>query len=116
MTRSPIGQLALASAAIADVLAWIMLALVVALISAHGGWSDFARTVIGLVVIAAIGFGLLRPLVAKLLARHAADGRPGGAVLKPARHRHLRDGRSDRVAGPASGVRRISVRRVPAAR
>ena len=81
MTRSPIGQLALASAAIADVFAWIMLALVVALISAHGGWSDFARTVIGLVVIAAIGFGLLRPLVAKLLARHAADGRPGGAVL-----------------------------------
>jgi Kef-type K+ transport system membrane component KefB len=81
MTRTPIGQLALASAAIADVLAWIMLALVVALISSHGGWSDFARTLIGLVAMAAIGFGVLRPLVAKLLARNAADGRPGGATL-----------------------------------
>jgi Kef-type K+ transport system membrane component KefB len=81
MTRSPIGQLALASAAIADAFAWIMLALVVALISSHGGWSEFIRTVVGLFAIAAIGFGVLRPLVAKLLARHAADGRPGGAVL-----------------------------------
>ncbi len=81
LTRSPLGQLALASAAIADAFAWIMLALVVALLSAHGGWSDFARTLVGLVAVAAIGFGVLRPLIAKLLARHAADGRPGGAVL-----------------------------------
>jgi Kef-type K+ transport system membrane component KefB len=81
MTRTPIGQLALASAAIADVLAWIMLALVVALISSRGGWNDFARTLIGLVAMAAIGFGVLRPLVAKLLAHNAADGRPGGATL-----------------------------------
>ncbi|HEX5123495.1 MAG TPA: cation:proton antiporter [Rhodanobacteraceae bacterium] len=81
MTRTPIGQLALASAAIADVLAWIMLALVVALISSHGGWTDFARTLVGLVAMAAVGFGVLRPLVAKLLARNAADGRPGGATL-----------------------------------
>lgn len=81
MTRTPIGQLALASAAIADVLAWIMLALVVALISAHGGWTDFARTLFGLVAIAGVGFGVVRPLVAKLLARNASDGRPGGATL-----------------------------------
>jgi len=81
MTRTPIGQLALASAAIADVLAWIMLALVVALISSHGGWSNFARTLIGLVAMAAVSFGVLRPLVAKLLAHNAADGRPGGATL-----------------------------------
>jgi Kef-type K+ transport system membrane component KefB len=81
LTRSPLGQLALASAAIADVFAWIMLGLVVALLSAHGGWNDFVRTLIGLVAIAAIGFGLLRPMIAKWLARHAADGRPGGAVL-----------------------------------
>jgi Kef-type K+ transport system membrane component KefB len=81
MTRTPIGQLALASAAIADVLAWIMLAFVVALISSHGGWSSFGTTLIGLVVIAGVGFGLLRPLVATFLARYAKDGRPGGAVL-----------------------------------
>ncbi|HEY6893376.1 MAG TPA: cation:proton antiporter [Rhodanobacteraceae bacterium] len=81
MTRTPIGQLALASAAIADVLAWIVLALVVALISSHGGWADFARTLLGLVLMAALGFGVLRPLAAKLLARNASDGRPGGATL-----------------------------------
>lgn len=80
LTRSAIGQLALASAAIADAFVWIVLALVVALISAHG-WGDFARTLVGLVAIAAIGFGLLRPLIATLLARHASDGKPGGAVL-----------------------------------
>ena len=81
MTRSALGQLALASAAIADVFAWIMLALVVALINTHGGWTGFARTLGGLAAIALIGFGVLRPLVARLLARHAADGRPSGAVL-----------------------------------
>jgi len=81
MTRTPVGQLSLASAAIADVFAWIALALIVALLSSHGGWNGFVRTMIGLVAIAAISFGVLRPLVARLLARHAADGRPGGAVL-----------------------------------
>lgn len=81
MTRSPAGQLSLAAAALADVFAWILLALVAALVSAHGGWSGFARATVGLCAIAAIGFGLLRPLFARLLARHASDGRPGGGVL-----------------------------------
>jgi Kef-type K+ transport system membrane component KefB len=81
MTRTPLGQLALASAAIADVLAWIMLALVVVLISSHGGWDALVRTLAGLVGTALVGFGVLRPLFAKYLARHAPDGRPRGAVL-----------------------------------
>jgi Kef-type K+ transport system membrane component KefB len=81
LTRSPIGQLSLAAAAIADVLVWLLLAVVVALISARGGWLGFARMLGGLVVIALVAFGLLRPLLARLLARHAADSRPGGAVL-----------------------------------
>ncbi|MEO7063115.1 MAG: cation:proton antiporter [Dokdonella sp.] len=81
MTRGALGQLALASAAVADVFAWIMLALVVALISAHDGWMGFARTLGGLIAIALIAFGVLRPLLARYLARHAPDGRPGGAVL-----------------------------------
>jgi Kef-type K+ transport system membrane component KefB len=81
LAQSPLGQLSLASAAIADVLAWIMLALVAALISSHGGWGDFFRTTIGCVAIAAICFGVLRPLVARALARHAKDGRPGAPVL-----------------------------------
>lgn len=81
LTRTPLGQLSLASAAIADALAWIMLAFVVALISSHGGWTLFASTMVGLVAMAALGFGLVRPLFAKILARHAPDGRPTGAVL-----------------------------------
>jgi Kef-type K+ transport system membrane component KefB len=81
MTRSPLGQLALASTAVADVLAWIVLAFVVATISALGGWTGFARTVGGLLVIAALCFGVLRPLLAHWLARHAGDGRPDGMLL-----------------------------------
>jgi Kef-type K+ transport system membrane component KefB len=81
LTRTPLGQLALASAAIADALAWIMLALVVALISSHGGWTQFASTMVGLFAMAALGLGVLRPLYARILARFAPDGRPGGATL-----------------------------------
>jgi Kef-type K+ transport system membrane component KefB len=36
---------------------------------------------VGLVAMAAIGFGVLRPLYAKILARYAPDGRPNGATL-----------------------------------
>lgn len=81
LTRSTVGRLGLAAAAIADALVWILLALVVALIGARGGWGGFLRSLIGLVAIAAVGFGLLRPLIARLLARHAGDGRPNGGVL-----------------------------------
>ena len=81
LTHTPIGRLALSSAAIADVLAWIMLALVVALIASKTGWVGFWRTLIGLFAIAMIVFVLLRPLFARLLARHATDGRPDGMVL-----------------------------------
>ena len=81
LTHTPIGRLALSSAAIADVLAWIMLALVVALITSKTGWIGFWRTLIGLLAIAAVVFVLLRPLFARLLARHATDGRPDGMVL-----------------------------------
>lgn len=81
MTHTPLGQLALASAAFADVLAWIMLALVVALINAATGWNGLARMLVGGVALAALGFGLVRPLLARALARHAPDGRPEGALL-----------------------------------
>ncbi|MCY7355807.1 MAG: cation:proton antiporter [Lysobacter sp.] len=81
MTHTPIGRLSLSAAAIADVFAWIMLALVVALIASKDGWTGFYRTLFGLIVLAAIVFGLLRPLYARLLARHASDGKPSGMVL-----------------------------------
>ena len=81
MTHTPIGRLSLASAAIADVFAWIMLAVVVALIASHGGWRGLATTLGGLLLLALFAFGVLRPLLARFLARHAGDGRPQGMVL-----------------------------------
>jgi Kef-type K+ transport system membrane component KefB len=80
LTRSPVGQLALAAAAIADVLVWVLLAFVIASISAHGH-AAFARAIGGLALASAVALGLMRPLLAHLLARHASDSRPGGAVL-----------------------------------
>lgn len=81
MTHTPLGQLSLASAAIADVLAWIVLALVVGLIQAATGWAAFARMLVGGALLAAFGFGLMRPLLARVLARHAPDGKPEGSLL-----------------------------------
>lgn len=81
MTHTPVGQLSLTSAALADVLAWVMLALVVALVSAGSGWGRFWLTLVGLVVLCAAAAFVVRPLLARLLARHAPDGRPGGMVL-----------------------------------
>lgn len=81
LAGTAVGALGLTSAAVADLLAWILLALVVALIAADGGWSGFARMLAGLVVLGIVAFALVRPAVAALLRRHANDGRPDGMVL-----------------------------------
>jgi Kef-type K+ transport system membrane component KefB len=81
LTRTPIGQLSLSSAAIADVMAWVLLALVMTLLAAKTGWAGFARTLLGLGAMMALVFGVLRPVYARLLARHANDGQPSGTVL-----------------------------------
>ncbi|MBL8299910.1 MAG: cation:proton antiporter [Rhodanobacteraceae bacterium] len=81
LAGSAVGVLSLTSAAFADVVAWILLALVVALISADGGWGGFARTALGLVLLSVVAFALVRPAIAALLRRHADDGRPDGTVL-----------------------------------
>lgn len=79
--HTTVGRLSLTSAAVADVLAWVMLALVVVLAGSGRDWSHFWRTLAGLAVLAAIIFCVIRPLVAKLLSRFAANGRPEGALL-----------------------------------
>ena len=76
MTRTPLGRMALGSAAIADVFAWIMLAIVVTLIG-KGGTVGILKTTLGLVVLVALVFGALKPLYAWLLRTYAPDGRPG---------------------------------------
>lgn len=81
MVDSVPGRLGIAAAAVADVLAWIMLAFVLALISAHGNWMPFWRTMIGLILLLVLTWFVLRPLCARLLARHAPDGNADAAVL-----------------------------------
>src|SRR5690606_22136949 len=81
MTHTPLGRLALSGAAIADVLAWIMLALVVALVGAGEGYGGFVRATAGLAILAIAVFVLLRPLYAWLLRRFAPDVLPRVKVL-----------------------------------
>lgn len=75
LTRSRIGQLSLSAAGMLDAAAWILLALVMALASAGGGLPAFVRISLGLAALAALVLFGVRPLLARLLARHAPDGR-----------------------------------------
>jgi Kef-type K+ transport system membrane component KefB len=70
MLDTPIGGLALTCAAVDDVLAWSMLAIVAALADAGG---DPGRVLL-VVPYAAAMLWLVRPLLAKLAARHPARG------------------------------------------
>jgi Kef-type K+ transport system membrane component KefB len=81
MTHTTVGRLGLTGAAVADVLAWVMLAAVLILASSTGDWTDLARTVGGLGVLIAVLFLAVKPLIARLIQRYAADGRPEGALL-----------------------------------
>jgi Kef-type K+ transport system membrane component KefB len=81
LTQTTLGRYALTAAAVADVSAWLMLALVVVLAGSGQDWSRFWTTLAGLGVLAAVIFGVLRPLVARVLASFAQDGRPEGGSL-----------------------------------
>lgn len=81
MTQTRLGQLALSSAAIADVFAWIMLALVIALTGTGEGSQGFLRAALGLIVLCALVFGGLKPLYARLLRRHTIAGRPSAPMF-----------------------------------
>ncbi|MFJ3053563.1 cation:proton antiporter [Pseudomonas nitroreducens] len=80
MTQTTLGRLSMASAAIADVLAWIMLALVVTL-TGSGGSAGVLKTTVGLAAVVAFTFIVLKPLYAWLLRTFAADGRPDLMML-----------------------------------
>jgi Kef-type K+ transport system membrane component KefB len=67
MTRTPLGALALACAAVDDVTAWCLLAIVVGIVQASAG---SALTVIGLTMaFIAVMFGVVRPLLARLIGK-----------------------------------------------
>jgi Kef-type K+ transport system membrane component KefB len=74
MQRTPIGVLALACAAIDDVIGWSLLAIVVAV--AAGGSVAGALTIMGwtLLFVGVMFFGV-RPLLARLVAWHESAGR-----------------------------------------
>jgi Kef-type K+ transport system membrane component KefB len=80
-TQTRIGRLSLTGAAVADVFSWVMLAVVVVLAGSGSDWSRIVQMLGGLAVLCVLLFGALRPLIAYLLARHASDGRPAGALL-----------------------------------
>ena len=81
MTQTTVGRLAMTSAAVADLLAWVMVALVVVLASSAHDWNAFTRQIVGVLILVAIIYGVFRPLIAWLLAKYANDGRPAGALL-----------------------------------
>ncbi len=74
MHRTPIGVLALACAAIDDILAWTLLAFVVAVVQGDGP-TDVIRIIALTAIFAAFMFGLVRPSLVKLLDLHRAAGR-----------------------------------------
>jgi Kef-type K+ transport system membrane component KefB len=81
LTESAIGRLSLTSAALADVLAWIVLAFVVAMISTLAGWTGFVVTLIGTAALAGFILIVLKPLLARALHNSGRQGRPSIGAL-----------------------------------
>jgi Kef-type K+ transport system membrane component KefB len=81
MTHSVIGRLSLTSAALADVLAWVMLALVVVMADSQEDWGRFWRMLVGLFALTMVLLLAGRPMLARVVERFAHDGRPEGPLL-----------------------------------
>jgi len=75
MTHSVIGRLSLTAAAMADVLAWVMLAVVVVIADAGKDWNRLWQMLAGLTALSVVVFTLARPLLARLLARGGGSSR-----------------------------------------
>ncbi len=81
MVGTQAGRLALASAATADVLSWLLLALVVMAVEANRGWSHLGNMLLGLTALAAMVFVFCRPLIAWMVRWHAAGNLSSGTLL-----------------------------------
>jgi Kef-type K+ transport system membrane component KefB len=73
MTQSTLGRLSMASAAIADVVAWILLAVVVTLTN-QSGPAAILKSTLGMLALAGLTWGLLKPAIARLLHNWPAGG------------------------------------------
>ena len=80
LTRSRIGQLSLSAAAVVDVFAWILLALVIELVHVSGSGA-LVITVLGVLALIACLLLVVRPLFSWLLRTQAPDGEPTAAML-----------------------------------
>jgi len=78
MSRTQVGAVALASAALSDVLAWSLLAVAVTVSGGAGQW----RTLL-LPVYVAVLFLVVRPGLARLAAAHTRRGKPAAELLVP---------------------------------
>lgn len=74
MYRTQIGALTLASAAVDDVLAWSLLAVVLAVVASTSAW-DLPRILLESVAFVAVMFVFVRPLLARLAGWHRREGR-----------------------------------------
>lgn len=81
LTRTTYGQLSLSAAALVDVFAWVLLALVVALAGAAEGLASLGWILAGIAALSALVFLGLRPFYAWLLRRHAPDGETSATVM-----------------------------------
>ena len=81
LAHTPFGQLSLSAAAVVDAFAWVLLALVVALAGAGDGYAGFAKISIGVALLVAFVYLVLKPFFAWLLRTHAPDGEPSPTVL-----------------------------------
>jgi Kef-type K+ transport system membrane component KefB len=81
MVGTTAGRLALASAATADVLSWLLLALVVVVVEASHSWGHLGNILLGLAALAAVVFGVCRPLIAWMIRRNAAGNLSSGTLL-----------------------------------
>ena len=82
MTQTSFGRVSLAGAAVVDVFAWILLAVVVAMAGAgDASRGGLARILVGTALLLVVLFLVARPHYARLLAAHAPEGTPSLAVL-----------------------------------
>jgi Kef-type K+ transport system membrane component KefB len=81
MSRTAFGQLSLSAAALVDVFAWVLLALVVALAGAGEGFAGLLRTTVGVAALCALAFLVLKPGYAWLLRKYAPSGEASSTML-----------------------------------
>jgi Kef-type K+ transport system membrane component KefB/nucleotide-binding universal stress UspA family protein len=80
LARTRLGTVTLACAAIDDVSAWCLLAVVVAVARSHGSFA-VVRTMVLAVGFAAVMVTIVRPIVARFAAHHEQEGELTGGML-----------------------------------